>query len=103
MNERQMAPGKAPKALLSGIRVLDLGQYVAGPLVGSLLADFGAKVIKVESPRTGDFIRHGPYPKMENPYGGRYRDAIRSLSPLISAWKKGRSCFGDWPQRPMFS
>ena len=41
---------------LSHIRVLELGQLVAGPFAGTLLASFGAEVIKVEAP-TGDPIR----------------------------------------------
>jgi len=43
-------------APLSGIRVLELGQLVAGPFAGALLATFGAEVIKVEPPG-GDPIR----------------------------------------------
>ncbi len=35
---------------LDGIRVIDFGQYIAGPLVGMLLADQGADVIKVDPP-----------------------------------------------------
>ena len=35
---------------LSGIRVLDFGQYLAGPLVGMMLADFGAEVTRVDPP-----------------------------------------------------
>lgn len=34
--------------VLEGIRVLDFGRYIAGPYVGTLLADFGAEVIRVE-------------------------------------------------------
>nr|WP_222132092.1 CoA transferase [Pseudonocardia sp. C8] len=43
---------------LSGIRVLELGNYIAAPTAGRLLADFGAEVIKVERPRTGDEVRN---------------------------------------------
>ena len=44
-------------APLAGIRVLELGNYIAAPTAGRLLADFGADVIKVERPRTGDELR----------------------------------------------
>ncbi|MEZ3160337.1 CaiB/BaiF CoA-transferase family protein [Microbacterium sp. BWT-B31] len=43
---------------LRGIRVLELGNYIAAPTAGRLLADFGADVIKVERPRTGDEVRN---------------------------------------------
>ncbi|KAG7449961.1 L-carnitine dehydratase/bile acid-inducible protein F [Guyanagaster necrorhizus] len=42
---------------LSGIRVLEMGQVIAGPFAGQLLGQFGAEVIKVEPPRLGDPLR----------------------------------------------
>ena len=45
------------KRPLDGIRVIELGQLLAGPFCGSMLAYFGAEVIKVESPDGGDPIR----------------------------------------------
>ena len=42
---------------LEGIRVLELGQLMAGPFAGTLLAYFGAEVIKVEPPGQGDAVR----------------------------------------------
>ena len=42
---------------LKGIRVIEMGQLLAGPFVGSRLADFGAEVIKIETPGTGDPMR----------------------------------------------
>src|SRR4029079_5856250 len=39
---------------LAGVRVLELGNYIATPTAGRMLADFGAEVIKVERPVTGD-------------------------------------------------
>ena len=40
------------------MRVLELGNYIAAPTAGRMLADFGAEVIKVERPRTGDELRN---------------------------------------------
>ncbi|SDK64649.1 CaiB/BaiF CoA transferase family protein [Billgrantia gudaonensis] len=42
---------------LDDIRVLELGQLIAGPYCGQVLADFGAQVIKVEPPGKGDAMR----------------------------------------------
>ena len=42
---------------LQGLRVLELGQLIAGPFAGKMLADFGADVIKVEPPGSGDPLR----------------------------------------------
>ncbi|KAF5363216.1 hypothetical protein D9758_008400 [Tetrapyrgos nigripes] len=42
---------------LSGIRVLEMGQLIAGPFAGQLLGQFGAEVIKVEPPNVGDPLR----------------------------------------------
>jgi len=42
---------------LSGYRVIELGQLIAGPFTGSMLGYFGAEVIKIEPPKGGDPIR----------------------------------------------
>ena len=42
---------------LSGVRVVELGQVIAGPFCGQLLGDLGAEVVKVEPPGTGDVLR----------------------------------------------
>lgn len=42
---------------LHGIRVIEMGQLLAGPFTGSMLAYFGAEVIKIEPPEKGDPIR----------------------------------------------
>ncbi len=43
---------------LKGIRVIELGQLIAGPFCGQLLGDMGAEVIKVEPPEQGDPMRN---------------------------------------------
>jgi crotonobetainyl-CoA:carnitine CoA-transferase CaiB-like acyl-CoA transferase len=42
---------------LEGIRVLDLGTFIAGPHCATILGEFGAEVIKIEPPKTGDSLR----------------------------------------------
>jgi len=60
--------------LLSGIRVIDCGTYIAGPAAGVIMSDFGAEVIKIERPPYGD-----PY---------RYLSLVPGmpLSPLLYCW-----------------
>ena len=50
MNEDNSLP-------LSGIRVLEMGQLIAGPFAGQMLAAFGAEVVKIEPPGKGDPLR----------------------------------------------
>jgi crotonobetainyl-CoA:carnitine CoA-transferase CaiB-like acyl-CoA transferase len=49
--------GSSTKLPLSGVKVLELGSLIAGPYAGSLFAQFGAEVIKIEPPRVGDPLR----------------------------------------------
>lgn len=46
------------KGPLDGITVLELGVLIAGPFCGQLLGDFGAEIIKIEDPKTGDPMRN---------------------------------------------
>lgn len=52
----------APKGPLSGITVIDLSRILAGPYCTLMMAELGARVIKVEAPKTGDDARQfGPF------------------------------------------
>ncbi len=57
--------------IFSGLRVVDLASFIAGPSAAVILSDFGADVIKVEPP-TGELWRHAhhlpPQPVAEDPY-----------------------------------
>ena len=50
-------PATPHLSALSGLKVLELGQLIAGPFAAKTLADFGAEVIKVEAPDSGDPLR----------------------------------------------
>ena len=53
------------KGPLAGVRVVELGQLLAGPFTSTRLADFGAEVIKVEAPKTGDPMREWGHHRYE--------------------------------------
>jgi crotonobetainyl-CoA:carnitine CoA-transferase CaiB-like acyl-CoA transferase len=63
---------------LKGLRAIEFGQLLAGPFAGTLLGDFGADVIKIEAPGTGDAMRDW----------GRLRHNDRSLWWSILARNK---------------
>ncbi len=52
-----MADSTSARQPLAGLRVIEVGQLLAGPWAGTILGYFGAEVIKVEPPETGDPIR----------------------------------------------
>lgn len=53
----QQRPWEHEKLPLAGIRVIDVGNFLAGPFAATLLAEFGAEVLKVEHPIAGDPMR----------------------------------------------
>ena len=56
-----MTADDAPAGPLDGVRVVEAGSMISGPTTGRTLADFGADVIKIEYPESGDHLRHfGP-------------------------------------------
>ena len=52
-----------PEGALKGLRVIEMGQLIAGPFCGQLMADFGAEVIKLEPPGKGDPMREWGHEK----------------------------------------
>lgn len=53
-----MNTASTPAAPLAGVRVVEMGQLIAGPFAGKTLGDFGADVIKIEAPDGGDPLRN---------------------------------------------
>ncbi len=64
---------------LHGVRVLEFGQIAAGPFAGSIMADLGADVVKVERPDGGDGMRSWP-PLSENAAGDVFSENFASLN-----------------------
>ena len=64
---------------LAGLRILEFGQIAAGPFAGSLLADLGADVVKVEKPDGGDDMRRWP-PMSAGPDGPDYSENFASVN-----------------------
>ena len=65
---------------LNGIRVLDLSRILAGPWASQLLSDYGAEVIKVERPVSGDDTRRWGPPFLHNPRDPREAESAYFLS-----------------------
>jgi benzylsuccinate CoA-transferase BbsF subunit len=78
---------------LSGIRVIDFGWVAVGPVLSSLLAEFGAEVIKVESSKRLDYCRLIPTPLRE---GEDAREALGARAaevdrvPLFHQYNRGK-------------
>ncbi|ORM25981.1 CoA transferase [Williamsia sp. 1135] len=78
-----MTTADAPAGPLTDLRVVEMGQLLAGPFCGQLLADFGAEVIKLESPGVGDPMRQW----------GREKAHGKSLWwPVVARGKKSVTC-----------
>lgn len=72
-----------PPGPLADIRVVEMGQLLAGPFCGALLGDFGADVIKLEDPAAGDPMRQWG---REKPYG------LSLWWPVVARNKKSVTC-----------
>lgn len=75
------------KSALAGIKVLDLGRVLSGPLCTSILGDFGAQVTKIERPGVGDDSR------ANKPYGGYFACFNRNKKSITLDLKKGKEQF----------
>ena len=82
--------GKRAPAL-SDVTVLELGSMLAGPFVGTLLADFGAQVIKAEKPGKPDALREWPPHKCGTPLWWKSMARGKQLITLDISTAEGRA------------
>jgi formyl-CoA transferase len=73
-----MPAEKTPTPPLAGVKVIDIANFLAGPLASMFLADFGADVVKVERPETGDEVR----------YWGNNKDGVGLMYKFINRNKR---------------
>ncbi len=96
--------GTSPRGALSHLTVLDIGHHVAGPYCAKLLAGFGARVIKVERPGTGDPMRavgpfHGDAPGRETSIPFLWLNTGKEGVTLNLKHDEGRRLFRELVQR----
>ncbi|MEZ0606095.1 CaiB/BaiF CoA transferase family protein [Paraburkholderia sp. IW21] len=80
---------------LADIKVLELGSMLAGPFVGTMLADFGAQVIKVEKPGKPDALREWPPHKDGEPLWWKSMARGKRLITLDISQAQGREIVLD--------
>ena len=72
---------------LKGIKIVELGHVIAGPLAATLLADFGADVTKIENPRGGDMMRDLGPKAVDDEQGVWWKTLARNKRILALDWK----------------
>lgn len=92
---RRTAPTVKRAGPLSGLRVIDAGTMIAGPLAATQLADFGAEVIKVELPRIGDSMRHWAPMKEGRSLWWKVIGRNKRLVTLTLSKSEGQEIFRD--------
>ena len=101
------APADADTPLLAGITVIDFTRVLAGPYATRMLADLGARVIKIERPGEGDEIRHtvlqlDPARTDQSSYFARLNAGKQSIA-IDLAHAQAREVVLDWGAAPTSS
>jgi len=97
-DEQAKAPrtrGEGRRGPVVGLRVLDAGNMIAGPLAATQLADFGADVIKIELPGIGDSMRHWAPMKEGRSLWWKVIGRNKRLITLALSKPRGQSLFKE--------
>lgn len=89
----QEQPTEEQPGPLRGLRVIDAGTMIAGPLAATHLADFGADVLKLELPKLGDSMRHWAPMKEGKSLWWKVIARNKRLLTLNLSTEEGRSIF----------
>ena len=85
--------------ILEGIKVIDCGSFIAAPICATVMADFGADVIKIEPPGIGDAYRHvtrNPgMPRSDHNYAWLLDNRNKRSLALDLASEEGRGIMGS--------
>ena len=92
------------KGIFDGLKVLDCASFIAAPAAATVLSDFGADVIKIEPPGTGDPYRESAQPagipaqraQLRVDAGGPQQAKPRARPD--QAGRRRRCCIGSWPR-----
>jgi crotonobetainyl-CoA:carnitine CoA-transferase CaiB-like acyl-CoA transferase len=85
---------------IKGIKVIELGQLIAGPFAGKTLAEFGADVIKVEPVGTGDPLRKWRLLREGTSVWWEVQSRNKRSVELASAAPKAKPWCVRWYARP---
>ena len=117
MNASSVELKTTPKGPLSGLTVIDLSRILAGPYCTLMLAELGARVIKVEAPETGDDARqYGPfvngkmttttgtytYHDSKKVYTGGFVNARFNGHGTLKTREGAIICDGEWENVPTY-
>ncbi|WP_280515870.1 CoA transferase [Neoaquamicrobium sediminum] len=92
-------------SLLEGVKVVELGQNLAGPFAGEILADLGATVVKIEKPDGGDDARRWGPPVSADAsaaFHAMNRNKLSVVLDLSQAEDRGNST-ACWPTATYWS
>lgn len=84
---------KQSRGPLAGLKVIDAGNMIAGPLAATQMADFGADVIKIELPKSGDSMRHWAPMKNGKSLWWKVIGRNKRLVTLSLSCEEGRGIF----------